>query len=180
MTIYRDVSESSMFSMEIMWCYHAGLLQGWPDGTFRPLQLVNRDAAAAVMHRLAGQPHIPPGAGTFTDVASGQQFAAEIEWVHSRGLLTGWPDGTFRPVSPMLREACCVMFYRAAGSPAYTAPATSPLSDINTDYQFYREVCWAWSQGIITGYQDGTVQPISAVKRDAMAAFLYRFDQVTG
>lgn len=180
MAIYRDVSDSSMFASEITWCYNTGLLRGWPDGTFRPLSPVARDAMAVVMHRIAGQPEIRGGGPNFSDVAPGQQFAAEIGWVQSRGLLNGWSDGTFRPLAPIARDATCALFYRAAGSPGYTPPAASPFRDVRPNQQFYKEMCWAQSRGITTGYRDGTMRPTTSINRDAVAAFLYRFDQATG
>lgn len=180
MAIYRDVSDSNMFAAEITWCYNTGLLRGWSDGTFRPLRPVARDAMAVVLHRIAGQPVIGSSAPSFTDVAPGQQFAAEIGWVQSRGLLNGWADGTFRPLNPIARDASCALFYRAAGSPSYSPPASSPFRDVRVGQQFYKEMCWARSRGITTGYADGTMRPLAAIHRDAVAAFLYRFDQATG
>ncbi|WP_366215033.1 putative Ig domain-containing protein, partial [Arthrobacter sp. SRS-W-1-2016] len=69
--------------------------------------------------------------------------------------------------------------YRLAGSPGYTAPATSPFTDVPPGTPFYKEITWLASQGISTGWTepDGskTYRPLNSVNRDAMAAFMYRF-----
>src|SRR5699024_8181251 len=80
----------------------------------------------------------------------------------------------FRPNANNMRDAMIVFIYRAMGSPAYTAPSSSPFIDLPTDFVFYRELCWAYDEGIAQGWDDGRVRPLEAVKRDAVAAFLYR------
>ena len=67
--------------------------------------------------------------------------------------------------------------YRAQGSPPFTAPAVSPLKDISArDTIFYKEISWAYSEGITTGWPDGSYRPYSPILRDAMAAFIYRVE----
>jgi lysozyme len=111
----------------------------------------------------------------FTDVGPDNGFYSQISWMASTGLSTGYPDGTYRPLNSVNRDAMAAFLYRYAGSPAYTPPATSPFTDVATTDPFYKEICWLASTRIATGYPDGTFQPGQPVNRDAMAAFLYRF-----
>jgi hypothetical protein len=174
---YKDVSAGNQFVREITWARDRKILTGWTDGTFRPLNNINRDAMAAAMYRLAGSPaYTAPAASEFTDVKPGQQFYKEIHWAESRGLLTGWKDGTFRATTPIARDATAALLYRAAGSPQFTAPAVSPFKDVSTGQRFYKEMAWLRASGISTGWTDGTFRSLSPTARDAMAAFLYRFD----
>lgn len=53
-------------------------------------------------------------------------------------------------------------------------PATSPFSDVTSTAAFYKEMTWVAARGVSTGYDDGTYRPWDPVKRDAMAAFMYR------
>ncbi|WP_181954326.1 GH25 family lysozyme [Kocuria coralli] len=173
---FVDVSPSNQFVREITWVKDRGYLNGWPDGTFRPVQPIDRDAMAAVAYRLAGSPaYTPPARSPYRDVATTHQFYKEITWARSAGYLTGWPDGTFRPNNKITRDATAAMFYRMAGSPAYTPPATSRFPDIHRGQQFYREIHWFAAQGITTGYANGTYRPLNTTNRDAMAAFIYRY-----
>ena len=48
----------------------------------------------------------------FTDVKSGDQFYTEISWLAQRGITTGYPDGTYRPVTPIARDAMAAFIYR--------------------------------------------------------------------
>ena len=95
-----------------------------------------------------------------------------------RGISTGWSDGTFRPSDSVSRLAMAAFMYRFAGSPAFTAPTTSPFNDIATGSTFYAEVAWVASTGISTGNADGGYHPAENVSRQAMAAFMHRLNGV--
>jgi len=174
---FKDVASTSQFAREITWARDQKILTGWSDGTFRPLNNINRDAMAAAIYRLKGSPaYTAPITSKFTDVKPGRQFYKEIHWAESKGYLNGWKDGSFRPTTPIARDATAALLYRAAGSPAYTAPATSPFKDVTTTQPFYKEMAWLKATGISTGWSDGTFRELNPTARDAMAAFLYRFD----
>ena len=111
----------------------------------------------------------------FSDVKSGDQFYTEISWLAQRGITTGYPDGTYRPLESVERGAMAAFFYRMAGSPQFTAPSTPSFSDVPTTHPFYKEIEWMKARGITTGWPDGTYRPNAPVNRDAMAAFFYRY-----
>lgn len=184
---FRDVTSSTQFYSEISWLAARGISTGWleADGsrTYRPLNSVARDAMAAFLYRMAGKPAFtPPSTSPFADVTPSNQFYAEITWLAANGISTGWtePDGrkTFRPLEPVNRDAMAAFLYRYAGSPWFQPPATSPFIDVPTGNQFYRQITWLASNGISTGWDVGggcrAFQPLQAVARDAMAAFMYR------
>lgn len=112
---------------------------------------------------------------SFSDVPKGAAFYTEIQWFAQQKITTGYPDGTFRPNAPVNRDAMAAFFYRAAGSPAYSAPAQSPFVDVSTNSQFYKEIAWLADRKISTGWPDKTYRPGNAINRDAMAAFIYRY-----
>lgn len=118
----------------------------------------------------------------FTDVSSNLVFYKEINQLADYGVTKGWKmkNGTYqyRPFDDVKRDAMIVFIYRAMGSPSYTPPKKSPFTDVSTKHVFYKEIAWAYSEGIAEGWKmkDGTRQfrPFEPVKRDAMAAFLMR------
>lgn len=110
----------------------------------------------------------------FTDLR-GSGFRADIEWLATNDLTTGWPDGTYRPFTAMNRDAMAAFLYRLAGVTNYTPPAKSPFTDVPTTHQFYRQIAWMESTGLSTGWTDGRYRPDQAINRDAMAAFLHRY-----
>lgn len=172
---FSDVPPSAPFYREITWLGYRGVSTGYGDGSFRPLEAVNRDAMAAFLYRFAGSPSfVPPAVSPFSDVPVGSPFYREITWLHASGISTGYSDGTFRPLSPVARDAMAAFLHRLAGSPPHVAPTTTPFVDMPVDSQFYKEITWLASAGITTGYDDGTFRPLVSVERGAMAAFMNR------
>ena len=173
---FSDVKSGDQFYTEISWLAQRRITTGYPDGTYRPLESVERGAMAAFFYRMAGSPQFTaPSTPSFSDVPTTHPFYKEIEWMKARGITTGWPDGTYRPNAPVNRDAMAAFFYRYAGSPHVDLPATSPFKDVPADSQFYREITWLASTGISTGWPDGTYRPVTPIARDAMAAFIYRY-----
>ena len=174
---FKDVPADYPFANDINWLAQRRITTGYPDGTFRPNGSVERGAMAAFFYRMAGSPQFTaPSTPSFKDVPRDHPFFKEIEWMRARGITTGWSDGTFRPNDAVNRDAMAAFFYRYAGSPAYSAPAVSPFSDVSTGSQFYREIAWLADQRITTGWADGSFRPVQPIERGAMAAFLHRYN----
>ncbi|MEG9224448.1 S-layer homology domain-containing protein [Aeromicrobium sp. Sec7.5] len=124
-----------------------------------------------------------PGPGGFVDVTEDHTFAADIEWLSTTGITTGYtrPDQyvEFRPQQPVLREQMAAFLYRLMGKPPVTdLPAESPFTDVPTTHTFYAEIVWLSRSGVSTGYvdEDGSAsfRPEQPVLREQMAAFLQR------
>jgi hypothetical protein len=154
------------------------------QNVYRHWKPVTREAMAAFMYRYAGAPEFtPPAKPSFTDVPRNHKFYREIEWMKKQGLTTGIREGgklAYRPKSSVSREAMAAFLYRYAGKPAFDATQAQTFRDVPRGHQFAREINWMSSTGITTGVQasGGLVyQPLTAVKRDAMAAFLHRYDR---
>ncbi|PWD51257.1 hypothetical protein C8046_11925 [Serinibacter arcticus] len=186
---FVDVPKGTMFFDDIQWLFTNGISTGWEnaDGTreFRPLTPIARDAMAAFLYRQAGSPEwTAPEVSPFSDVAPSDQFYEEISWLSEKGISTGWDNGdgtaSFRPLEPIGRDAMAAFLYRMAEEPEFAAPATSPFTDVTPQTQFYKEITWLVHEEIATGWQgnDGTAiyQPVAPINRDAMAAFLHRYD----
>lgn len=176
---FVDFPPRMLFLEDIEWLATSGITTGWeePEGTrtFRPWAPIARDAMAAFLYRLAGSPaFMPPTVSPFSDVTPSTPFYKEMTWLRAKGISTGYTDGTFRPADPVNRDAMAAFMYRFKGSPAYSAPATSPFTDVATSDSFFKEMAWLRSKGISTGWPDGTYRPLTPVMRDAMAAFLHR------
>jgi subtilisin-like proprotein convertase family protein len=109
----------------------------------------------------------------FSDVPASHPFCTEIKWMSRAGISDGFGDGTYRPTSPVTRQAMAAFMARA-GDASLTACASPPFSDVPTTNPFCREIQWMNAAGISTGFSDGTFRPSLVVTRQAMAAFLSR------
>ncbi|MCC3265289.1 S-layer homology domain-containing protein [Arthrobacter gengyunqii] len=77
------------------------------------------------------------------------------------------------------RDAVAAFLYRLKGSAKYTAPKTSPFTDVKKSTQFYKEISWLASSGVSTRWPAAggasESRPGQSVARDAMAAFMKRW-----
>ncbi|MGB9904862.1 MAG: S-layer homology domain-containing protein, partial [Desulfotomaculales bacterium] len=110
--LFSDVSASSWYAGAVAAAAGAGLLQGYGDGIFRPEQKVTREEIAAVLARVKDLK--PAGEKlSFRDSARISPWAREaVAAAAARGLVKGFPDGTFRPDAPAARAEAAVMVYR--------------------------------------------------------------------
>ncbi|MDO4916280.1 MAG: S8 family serine peptidase [Rothia sp. (in: high G+C Gram-positive bacteria)] len=173
---FTDVKQSDMFYKEINWLAQERITTGWSDGTFRPQDNVERASMAAFLYRMSGSPQFtPPTVSPFKDVPTTDPFYKEITWMYAQGITTGWPDGTFHPHDSVARDQMAAFFYRMAGSPEYNGPVGTRFVDVKAETPFAKEISWLAEQNITNGWDEGTFRPTQPIKRDAMAAFLYRY-----
>ena len=116
-------------------------------------------------------PHQAAQAAPFNDI-SRSVFKKEIEWMYNAGIAEGWSNGKFRPLAHIKRDAMAAFIYRFSGSPQ--TKFTNAFVDVPQKLIFSHEISWMKAQGIAWGWTDGTFRPYDTMKRDAMAAFLYR------
>ncbi|NQX14147.1 S-layer homology domain-containing protein [Microbacteriaceae bacterium VKM Ac-2855] len=179
---FADVPVGAPFFAEIQWLAKAKISTGYVDGavtSYRPNEEVTRQAMAAFLYRLhlhrGGESFSAPATASFSDVPTSHPFFREIEWMKSAGITTGNADGTFAPNSPVSRQAMSAFLARMSGEtvPAVTA---APFSDVRATDDFADAIAWMAAENISRGYDDGTFRPLEPVSRQAMAAFLFRYD----
>lgn len=66
-----------------------------------------------VLLLFAGTFAVPVNAGSYTDVPNGKYYSAAVEYCTSIGLVSGYPDGTFRPGRYVTRAEFVKMLYEA-------------------------------------------------------------------
>ncbi|GAB3273985.1 S-layer homology domain-containing protein [Arthrobacter pigmenti] len=175
---FKDVDSGTKYQKQILWAHKNDITNGYKDKTFRPYSPINRDAMAAFLYRMAGEPkYNPPRKSPFKDYAPHRKFYKEIAWLEDAKISRGWPDNTYRPLEPINRDAMAAFLYRMAGEPKYNPPRKSPFKDYAPHRKFYKEVAWLEEMKITTGWDDKTYRPLEPINRDAMVTFLWRFDK---
>ncbi|PYI50773.1 hypothetical protein DLM86_27270 [Paenibacillus flagellatus] len=114
------------------------LFDGYDDGTFRPDLPIGRGELAVVMTRYLELDVARPIDATFAD-AERHWAQHAIEALYRNGLLSGYPDGTFKPDEAIRRiEAVTLVNHMLYRGPVAKADPTFP--DVATDYWGYGDV----------------------------------------
>jgi hypothetical protein len=104
----------------------------------------------------------------FTDVAQGHTFFNDIMDLNDRGVIGGYPDGTYRPDNSTTRAQLVKVVVLAFNYTLINPPNPS-FSDVPRTHPFYTYIETAVANGLIGGYSDGTFRPENNVTRGQIA-----------
>lgn len=110
---FPDVESTRWSRPAIAALANAGLVKGYPDGTFRPAGSITRAEFAAITARFDSEP-LPDGEDRFPDIKN-HWAREEINRAAARGWVEGYPDGTFRPDTPITRAEATALINRVLG-----------------------------------------------------------------
>lgn len=148
---FPDVPVSHWAKDDIAEAVKLGIIHGYPDGTFRPEGEVTRAEFAVMLIRaLPPLPNVP--ALAFRDNAEiGSWAVGHVEQAVARGIISGYPDGTFRPNNKITHAEMMVMVVRAAGLDTSGAGQTTFTDDAAIPDWAKPAVAAAASEGIVFG-----------------------------
>lgn len=114
----------------------AGIVKGYPDGTFRPESQITRGELARMLRRASGIATITPAAQTFKDTSSSYWAYSDIETMVKYKIMGGYSDGTFRPAQPATRAQIAVSLYKLLNANlqpvVQETPPVAPAGDTTT------------------------------------------------
>ncbi|MBW4511525.1 MAG: S-layer homology domain-containing protein [Scytonematopsis contorta HA4267-MV1] len=102
-TAFPDVPPNFWAQPYIQRLAQRNIVTGYPDGTFRPQESVDRDEFAAIIRKAFNQEpirQIQSGA-VYKDVPTGYWASRPIEEAYQQGFMSGYPGGYFRPKQPV-------------------------------------------------------------------------------
>ncbi len=167
---FGDVPPDAWYLDALIWGLEDGIVNGYDDGTFQPDDPITRSQAVVWLWSLAGRPIGDIGA-SFTDVQPDAWFADALDWAVGEGVVSGFPDGTFRPGAPVNRAQLAAMVWNGADRPVPADPG--PFSDVGPSAWYAQAVSWLTEMGYASGFPDGTFHPGEAVKRAQGLSWLH-------
>ncbi|QIA26640.1 SpoIID/LytB domain-containing protein [Thermaerobacter sp. PB12/4term] len=106
---FPDVKPDQAFYLYIVKAYTAGIISGYPDGTFGYEKPIKRQEAALILQRAFKLPSQPE---TFPDVPDNSDFAGAIGAVSAAGIMKGISTTRFAPGDPMMRAMAAAVAVR--------------------------------------------------------------------
>lgn len=109
-----------------------------------------------------------PAQAQFIDVQSSDWAATYIEALSQRGIVSGFPDGSFRPNEPVTRAQYAAMVDKAfAQSPTGIAPNRSyqPFGDVQSSFWAAPAIESAYTTGFLSGYPGSEFRPGENIPR---------------
>lgn len=169
--VFSDVTGSEKYANAVTFLNSLGVINGYEDGTFRPLENVNRAEFTAMLMRYRGLGAVgdlsvenPP----YPDVTDSDVSWAigNIRTAKSLGIVNGYEDGSFRPKNNVLYEEAVKMIVCALGYEHYSPEGTQWFSKYITS---------ATKLGILKGADGGVGVPAT---RSCIAQLLFNCNNV--
>ncbi len=152
---------------------HYQYLIGYPDGTFAPNRGMTRAEVATMFTRLLkdrpvkGQSY----AAGLSDIHAGDWYADTVGYAVQKGIVSGYPDGSFKPNQAITRAEFASIASRFA---ELTEEKDLNFSDLNASHWGYKAIRLATSNGWISGYPDNTFRPEQAITRAEVTSITNR------
>jgi hypothetical protein len=157
------------------------VLEGYPDGKFRPENQVSRAEFATIIVKASGLQAKKVNYSSFSDVKPTDWYSPYIEAV--KDYMTGYrtADGSyiFNPTAPALREDITVALVKLKGYDVARLANRSIIEAMFKDYAGISEaakdyVAVAVENGLVSGYQDESFRPQASITRAEAATLLWR------
>lgn len=153
------------------------IVNGMGDGTFGPDENLTRAQFLTMLSKIDRNENVNVAATKkFKDVPSNEWYYKVVNWGVKNHVVNGYEDGTFCPDKKVTREQMCVMLYNyyiykgrtwTAAEKALTFKDKAKISDFAT-----RAVVKVVSQGVMSGYPDGTFAPTGYATRGEAAKII--------
>ena len=109
----------------------------------------------------------------FADVAETAWYYDGVRYAYEHGLMTGTSETTFNPDGATSRAMLAAILWRLEGSPVVNY--AMDFADVEEGQWYTEAIRWAASEGIVTGYGDGTFGTNDSITREQFAVMLYRY-----
>lgn len=174
---FKDVSIYGPYCKAIEAMKNLGVFSGYPDGTFRPYQQINRAETTKVILLALD---IPTDSSYynlgFTDTNNNAWYAPYVRSAKTRGIVQGYPDNSFRPDQTVNRVELLKVFLKTTGVNIPTCNV-APYSDtpITTETRWYIDfVCFAKNNNLMHDDGYGRFNPAAPMTRGDVADLFYQ------
>lgn len=166
--LLKDVPLKKWYNRFITFLHHKNVMNGYTDGTIKPERSISRAEAAILIGKSLGMDE-PARSTRFKDVSSNINASGYIELLAERGVIGGFPDGSFRPYNNVTRAQMAIMIakaYEIAGQEG------TNFTDITSNVKGYQYVNGLAAESIALGFPDGSFRPQQIITRAEFSSFL--------
>ena len=152
---------------------HYAYLLGYEDGTVRPNGSISRAEVATVLFRLLKDDVRTQNLtkdNAYSDVSDTAWYAAAVSTLSKMGVISGYPDGMFRPNVPITRAEFAAMIARFDET---AKSADTPFTDISGHWA-ENAIGKAYGNGWVEGSSKTVFCPESNLTRAETATLLNR------
>ncbi len=161
---FTDVPTIHPYYPAIKTLFEKGVISGYPDGSFKPEAPINRAELLKVTLLAFAIPISNSGATPFSDVPQNQWFSPYISTAYAKNIISGYPDGTFKPENSISRAEAIKVILAASGL-NLQLPSEINFSDIDKGAWYFPYLNYAVQKNMITPTSPVTLEPNRHIQR---------------
>lgn len=171
---FEDITELHKNLTAILYLKDSGIINGYPDGTFKPEKSVNRAELLKII--IEGKGFTPSSAEynkCFKDIIDTEWYAPYVCYAKSVNWISGYPDGTFKPSRTVNKAEAIKMLLNSQGVEIPTDITVESYEDVDIKEWFAPYINKAKELGILE--EDGNkFEPAKEMTRGGISENLYR------
>lgn len=178
---FSDVSSSHPNYQAITELKNLGIISGYPDGTFKPDQAVNRVEALKII--LLGSGISVPESSTkltFSDTVSAEWYAKYLIKAADLKIVQGYPDGSFRPTQTVNLAENLKMLINTKNIDLTSLNVNQdPYADAFATEWYAKFVQYAKNNNWITSDSLNKIYPAQGMTRGKLAQLIYNSNKTS-
>lgn len=153
-------------------------LEGVEKGRFAPNATATRAQLVMALFRMCGNAAGSAQPSRFQDVDEGLWYSDAVRWAATRGIVTGYPDGTFRPDQELSTQDLALILYRCSGKTKYASENAKSGDRISAYAR--GAVVWMkeWQMNSTENFPQIWFGPEETITRADMARILLLFSDI--
>ncbi len=178
---FCDISPDAWYQEDVMEAAELGIVTGTTKICFEGDTPFTRAMAAVMLKRAVEDQTMEHRSAGFADVPADAWYGNAVNWAVYSGLIQGRTETEFAPNAAITREEFIAMLVRSLPEQdRRQSGGALNYTDVDQISFARRELEIAQAMGMISGYQDGTLRPRSALSRIEGTVLIMRFIRLTG
>lgn len=174
--VFEDVQSNHEHAEAIDYLSKEGIINGYPDGSFRPELEVNRAEALKILLLANGITESVQYGNQFPDVIQDDWFAPFIALAREREIVDGYPDGFFRPEEKVNLVEATKMLLTAGNVDLQNYTTERQLFEDTESIAWYIPfLAYAKKFEMLEPDEENKVFPSKKLTRGELAELAYRF-----
>jgi uncharacterized protein YkwD len=173
LAVFSDMPPENRYSTAVDYLSSAGIVNGYPDGTFRPEKTVNRAEFLKLVLESAGITNDITVSSGFRDIDESAWYAGYVRKALKEGWVQGYPDKTFRPENGITKAEGLKMIGEVQNWQLQEKISIPPFSDTPADAWFTPYVDYAKTKNFLEDTGRFFI-PELILTRGATAEILFR------
>lgn len=173
---FSDLAPTDPHYPNVMNLTERGVINGYPDGTFKPYEPIHRGHAAKILALALGLDTKNVKDPDFKDISKSYPYYGEIAALVEAGIINGFEDGTYGPNKHLTRGQMAKIISRAYELKGDTK--NLPFTDIAIS-PYKEEIAALYDNKVTVGSTPTTFSPVAPVTRGQLASFVVRAEAAT-